>query len=300
MTHLLLGLTVVALAAGVLAALRIREERRIAELGRSLEAGSPPGVARDGGGGDAPDAAEVMPSDGPGFDPGELEGLPEPARRHLRNVLAPGTPPASSVRLRLTGSIRLERGGAPLPMESEEVLAPRRGFAWTARARTGPVTVRGFDAFADGEGESRWWLAGLVPVARADGPGVSRSAAGRLAGESALFVPSVLLPSRGARWEAVDEGTARVRPGAGLRETELMLDVHDDGRLTKMSFLRWNADPSNGPVGRLPFVVDGLGAERTFDGRTIPARFRAGWRLGEPEAFPFFSAEISAAQYRCP
>lgn len=51
-------------------------------------------------------------------------------------------------------------------------------------------------------------------------------------------------------------------------------------------------------MGHLPFVSDAFGDERTFDGHTIPTRFRAGWRLGEEGEFPFFFARIAAAEYR--
>jgi hypothetical protein len=44
-------------------------------------------------------------------------------------------------------------------------------------------------------------------------------------------------------------------------------------------------------------VVDRFGEERTIDGVTLPTRFRAGWRLGEPDAFPFFEARLDANRF---
>jgi hypothetical protein len=47
---------------------------------------------------------------GPGrFDPAELDGLPEPVRRHLGLAIAPGTPLHTSARLRMRGSIKVGR-----------------------------------------------------------------------------------------------------------------------------------------------------------------------------------------------
>lgn len=275
MSPAFLGLAlVVLLATGGLLVQRIREERRVGALADVLETGDATGR----------------------FDPGMVADLPEPARRYLLHALEPGAHLASTVRLTLPGSMRMTRDGEPLPMESEEILAAGRGYVWTARMRKGPLTIRGFDAYADGEGEMRWWVAGLVPVVGADGEEVSRSAAGRLAGESALFLPSTLLPSRGARWEAVDPSTVRVRVDAGGEEVELTLELNGDGSLRRLSYPRWNADPKNGPVGYLPFVSDEFGEERTFAGHRLPTRFRAGWRLGEEE-FPFFYVRGAEAAF---
>lgn len=267
---------VLLLALGALFLLRKREERRVVELGHAL----------------------ATANGGERFDPGMVEELPEPARRYLLHVLEPGAPLASSVRLSLPGSVRMSRRGDPLPLQSEETLAAGRGYVWTARMKTGPVTIRGFDAYADGEGEMRWWLAGLLPVVRKDGQDVSRSAAGRLAGGSALFLPSTLLPSRGADWDAVDDTTVRVRIPVRGEAYEITLEVDPEGRLTRMSYPRWNSDPNNGPVGHLPFVSDRFGDECTFDGHTLPTRFRAGWRLGEEDEFPFFFVRGAEAVYR--
>lgn len=279
MLPLLFGVTALLIVVGLAASLvlRLSAERRIEEVGREL--------AREG------DAASR-------FDASLVTDVPEPGRRHLLHALEPGTPLTSSVRLDLPGSVRMSREGDPLPMESKEILAAGRGYVWAARMKKGPLTIRGFDAFADGRAEMRWWLAGVVPVVRADGEDVARSAAGRLAGASALFLPSTLLPSRGARWEAVDESTARVRLSVARETVELTLEVNPDGSLRRLSYPRWNSDPKNGPVGYLPFVTDRFAEERTFDGHTFPTEFRAGWRLGEEEEFPFFFARVAEAEYR--
>jgi hypothetical protein len=230
------------------------------------------------------------------FRPDMVAGLPEPARRYLVHAIAPGTPLASSVELVLSGTIRLTPDGSPLPTSSRETLAPPRGFVWSARTRMGPVPVSGFDQYVDERGEMRWWAAGLIPVVRARGADVSRSAAGRLAGE-AIFVPSVLL-TQGTGWEALDDHRARVHLSVAGEDVAITLEMDEQGRLLRSEFPRWNGDPRNGPVGYLTFVSDGFEAERTFGGVTIPTRFRAGWRLGEPGAFPFFHATIEDASYR--
>lgn len=231
------------------------------------------------------------------FQPDMVEGLPEPARRYLMHAIQPGAPLATSVRLVLNGSIRIARNSDPMAMESEELLAPPRGYVWKARVRKGLIRIRGFDAYEKGSGEMRWWLARVVPIVRASGEGLARSAEGRLLGES-IFMPSSLLPLRGARWEAVNESMVRVRVRGQLEEVVLTLEVDPLGRLLRLTFPRWNNDPKNGSVGYLPFVCEEFAAERSFDGYTIPTRFQSGWRLGEEGELPFFFATIENAQFR--
>lgn len=232
------------------------------------------------------------------FDPAMVADLPGPARRYLLHAIDPGTRLSSSVRLTISGSIRMSRGGDLLSMESEELLTAERGYVWRARIEMGALPIRGHDLYVDGEGRMRWWLAGLIPVVRADGPEVSRSAAGRLVAETALFLPAMLLPGRGARWEAVDTSTATVRLEAGGEKADITMVVDRAGRLQRLTVPRWNADPEVGPVGYLPFASDEFEGERTFGGYTLPTGFRAGWSLGEDGEFPFFYPNLEEADYR--
>jgi hypothetical protein len=267
----------VAAAGGVLAlwAARVRQEHALQPLWDELRA---PASAADA------------------FDPEMVDGLPEPARRYLRRAIAPETPLARSVRLTMHGTLRLSPGGDALPMRAEQVLAPPAGFIWRARGGRGVMRFRGFDLYGRGEGGMRWWMLGLLPIVRAGGADVSRSAAGRLGGE-AIFIPSALLPGRGAAWQAVDDGTARVRLTVDGEPVATTLRIDADGRLRHASLLRWRDDAGSGAPGYVRFDVE-LSGERTFGGYTVPAHMRAGWRLGEPDEFPFFDATVDTAEYR--
>jgi hypothetical protein len=229
------------------------------------------------------------------FDAGMVAGLPDPAQRYFRHAIAPGTPLAASVMLRMHGSITLREGSDPLPMKAVQVLAPPRGFIWRADVGRGLMRIHGFDRYGGARGEMRWWLLGLVPVVSQDGTDVARSAAGRLAGEGAL-IPSSLLPGRGAEWEAVDDSTARVTLEVDGEHVRFAILVAGDGRLRRVTIDRWNGDPANGDVGYLPFVVDFGDEQRTFGGYTIPARLQAGWSR-DGVLRPFFMAELDHAAY---
>jgi hypothetical protein len=214
-------------------------------------------------------------------------GLPEPARRWLRHALAPGTPLRPSVELTMRGRIRI---GAWRPFTARQVLAPPHGFIWAARARVSGLPVTGFDRLSSGSGQLRWRLGGLVPVLSASGPDVTRSAAGRLAGETVL-APTTALAATWTPGSDADSAVLTWAVGGGDESAEL--HVGPDGRLLGVTMQRWG-NPDGEPFGRYPFGV-AVEAEATFAGVTIPSVFRAGWWWGteRQDTGEFFRAEIT-------
>ncbi|SDO30855.1 DUF6544 family protein [Geodermatophilus sp. DSM 45219] len=226
------------------------------------------------------------------FDPSMVARLPEPARRWLVHAIAPGTPLWQTVELSMRGEIRL---GAWRPFVARQVLAPPRGFVWAATARFLGIPVTGFDRLSSGSGQMRWRLGGLVPVVSATGPDVTRSAAGRLAGEMVL-VPTTF---RAATWTpGSDEDRVVVTWRIDGRDESAELQVGQDGRLLGIVVQRWG-NPGGAPFGRYPFGV-AIEAEQTFTGVTVGSVLRAGWWWGtarQPEG-EFFRARITGATFR--
>jgi hypothetical protein len=222
------------------------------------------------------------------FSDAELDGLPEPVQRHLAAAIAPGTPLATSARLRMRGSIKVARW---LPFRAHQVLSPHHGFVWAARVAGG--VIAGADRYVAGAGGMDWKLAGLVTVAHADGRDVSRSAAGRAAAEG-MWVPTALLPRFGVRWEAREPG--EVRASYRIRDipVELRYRLDGDGRIVSFVFDRWGDPDDSGTFTWHPFGGEITGY-RTFDGVTIPSAGRVGWRFGTERwpASEFFRYEIT-------
>lgn len=225
------------------------------------------------------------------FDPGMLEGLPEPARRYLAHAIGEGTPLASAVRLSMRGTLRLK---AWKTFSAEEVIRGGRGFFWRAAVRPG---IRGYDALVDGEAAVRWKLFGLIPVLSASGPDILRSAAGRYLAE-AVWLPTLLLPQHGARWEPLDDGRAAVVLEAFGERARLELSMDESGRLRDLRLQRWGKPPG-GSQGRYAFggIVE---EERRFDGFTIPVRMRIGWHFGTDRwsEGEFFRVGVEGASFR--
>ncbi len=208
------------------------------------------------------------------FSPAATADLPEPVRRWLLHSVADGTPLARAVRLRTHGEIFLGRWAA---FTAEQRLSVGGGFVWAARARPFGLPVHGFDRWTRGTGEMRWRLFGAVPVASADGEDISRSAAGRHAGELLVALPTAALAPE-VRWRALgaDRAVATVAGMAGPHE--VTITVGPDGVLTDLVMRRWGP-LGRGSYGELPFGAS-LHGEVAAGGIRIPRRITAGYHYG--------------------
>jgi hypothetical protein len=228
------------------------------------------------------------------FDPGRLAALPEPARRYLQHAMAPGTPLASAVRLRMHGQIKLKRWFA---FSAEQVICWSRGFIWQAAVRMGALTIRGSDRYVDGYGAMRWKFFGLLPFITASGPDITRSAAGRVNLECA-WLPSVLCRDD-ISWSVPEPSHIRASFKAHGEMADVDLAIDETGAPKTLSTARWG-NPE-GTAFRYASFGGFAGKEATFGGYTVPASLRAGWHFGtdrfEREG-EFFRATIDSAEYK--
>lgn len=228
------------------------------------------------------------------FDSAQLAALPEPARRYISHAIAPGTPLASAVRLRMHGEIKLKRW---YPFSAEQVICWSRGFIWQAAVRMGALAIRGSDRYVDGQGAMHWKLFGLVPFITASGPDITRSAAGRVNMECA-WLPSVLC-REDVSWSASDPSHIRISFAARGENAAIDLTIDESGAPKSISMPRWG----NPERAEFRYATFGgfLEKEATFSGYTIPTRLRMGWHFGT-ERFEtegeFFRAAIDSAAYR--
>ena len=159
------------------------------------------------------------------------------------------------------------------------------------------LPVTGYDRFVDAAGEMRWKLLGVIPIIRASGPDITKSAAGRFAAET-VWLPSLLLSSD-AKWASGGPNLARVSLNVSGHAAELEFVMDGSGRLRSMAMHRWG-NPEGGEFDRASFgalVED----ESTFGGYKIPTRLRIGWYFGT-ERFEtegeFFRCTIDEATFR--
>ncbi len=216
---------------------------------------------------------DSAPPDGPSFDPGSLAALPEPVRRYLTHAIAPGTPLASAVRLRMHGEFRMKGWW---PFTAEQVIRWDGEMLWRATISMHGLPVTGFDCVSSGKGAMQWKLFGIFPVATASGPDVTRSAIGRIVGET-VWLPS-LLRHEDVTWTSPDPSHVCAAFSLLNEKTNLFLTVGETGRLEQVRYKRWG-----NPEGHAFHYADFGGVieqESTFNGYTLPTRMRVGWHFG--------------------
>jgi hypothetical protein len=205
----------------------------------------------------------------------------------LGAAIEPGTAFATAARLRMRGHIKLNRW---LPFRATQVIAPGVGFVWRARVAG---LIRGYDRAIDSRSDMHWKLGGLITVAEGSGADVTRSAAGREAGE-AMWLPTALLPRFGLEWSATDDCHAVARIPTVSEAIDVRYEIDSLGHVRSVALPRWGDPDNNGQ-----FAVHAFGGpmseHETFDGVTIPTRGAVGWHFGEPgwEAGEFFRFHIT-------
>lgn len=235
------------------------------------------------------------------FDYSMAAALPDPAQRFFRFAIAPGTPLHTVAEITMEGEFSLGNKKEPnyMPMRAEQVLAAPHGFLWKVRAGDS-IWFTGSDGAVCGESWSRFWLLGILPVARAGKTADHlRAAFGRYAAEAVFWTPAALLPGDNVRWEAIDNSSCRaILTHIGL-EQAVDLTVDDEGRPVKVVFQRWsNANPEK--AFRFQPFGGYLSDFKEFSGFRLPTRVEAGNFFETDDYFPFFKAAVTAVRFPAP
>lgn len=235
----------------------------------------------------------------PVFDPAMVADMPEVAQRYFARAILPGTPLHRVVRLEMTGSFIMN--GTDLPMTARQILAPpAQGFVWQADMGAGLMRFGGSDGYSRAAGhEESWtkfWLHGLIPLARVGGTGDhARAAATRLMMES-IWAPASLLPQFGADWVQTGADSAEIRfaDAPHLAPLQITFDALGDP-VTAVS-QRWtDANPER--TYRLQPFGGRILETGLHQGFRIPVRVEMGNMFGTPDYAPFFLASITRAAF---
>ncbi len=272
-----------ALAIAALAGWRLADDAATARAWRDLAASAPaqPGV----------------------FDPTQVDGLPDPARRFFLFAIRPGARLSTVAEITMGGELSLGTRDAPgyQPMQAKQILAAPAGFVWKVRAGSGAMRMSGSDGMAGGSSWTRFRLLGLVPVARAGGDADHlRSSFGRAVAEAMFWAPAALLPRPGAvAWDALDADTARATVTHGELRQQVIVRVDAAGRPLWVSLPRWsNANPDHA-WREQPF--GGRVADfREVDGFRVPFTVEGGNFFGTDAFFPFYKARVQALRFPAP
>ena len=239
--------------------------------------------------------AVSQPAQPPTFTADMIAHLPEPARRYFLYTIKPGTPLSSVASITMVGRFGMGNRDKPnyLDFTATQVLAMPAGFVWKMRARRGLMRLSG----SDSQGWTRFWLMGLLPIARLGGnPDHTRSAFGRYVAEAVFWTPAAVLPCPGIVWEGLESDRARVTVKYRGLSQSVDLTVGADGQPTQVCFERWsNANPEK--QHRLQPFGGYLSEFRYFGGFRLPTHVEAGNHFATDQYFPFFVADVTAVEF---
>ena len=239
--------------------------------------------------------ASVQPARPACFDPAMIADLPEPARRYFLYTIEPGTTLYTVANITMAGRFGMGTKAKPnyLDMTANQTLAMPDGFVWKMHARRGPMCLSG----ADSECWTRFWLMGLLPVARMGGdPDHTRSAFGRYVAEAVFWTPAAVLPGPGVDWKWVDNDCARLTVNHQGLSQSVDVTVAPDGQPIQVCFERWsNANPDK--QHRLQPFGGHLSTFRVFAGFRLPTHVEAGNGFGTDQYFPFFVVDVTDVDF---
>lgn len=272
-------LVLLILATGAIAAflilllVRVRYDRLVNEIWRSLQSQPTNAV----------------------FTPDMVADLDRPVRRYFLHAIAPGTPIAAYVELKMNGSFRLKPDADWLPMSASQIISLAPGFVWKASVGKATMSFSGADLYSRGKGRMKFSLWGLVPLVDAQDKNIVRSAAGRLGAEY-IWLPSALLPQHGVTWQAIADNIIQADFKIDNQPITLTLTIDAGGKLLTISLPRWGDKTEDGNWQYIPFGGE-VKAEKTFDGYTVPAKMSVGWWFGTDKYCEFFQSSIERAKF---
>ncbi|QPZ91733.1 DUF6544 family protein [Thioclava electrotropha] len=236
-----------------------------------------------------------QPTDPPRFSADMVADLPEPARRFFTFAIAEGTPLYTVARLEMQGRFGMGDKSAPgyMPMRATQVLAAPHGFVWAMSGGASGMRLSGSDSAK----WTRFWIAGLAPVARFGGSADhKRSAFGRYVAEAVFWAPAAVLPGPNVTWEPVSANIARMTMRHDGLEQAVDLTVAEDGRPEQVRFQRWsNANPQK--RHRLQPFGGYLSEFRDLEGFRLPTHVEAGNDFESEAYFPFYIADVTDIRF---
>lgn len=215
----------------------------------------------------------AMPADGVN-KAALLRQYPEPVARFFRYHLPEGFPEHSFAKVPMKGIIKLVNWAN---FRSTLYSQPFKGFLWQANVKMGILPIAGYDYFLTDQGAMKWTTFGVIPVMKAGGPDVSRSAEGRARME-ALFAPHLLIHPK-ISWEVISENEISATWKIHQEEQPMHLIIGNDGALKEAFIQRWGNPGGVKKFGYHTFGVK-IQAEMKYKGTVIPAKGNAGWWFG--------------------
>lgn len=222
------------------------------------------------------------------------DGLPEPVRRYLRYAIREGASAIRTVRLKHDGFFRTTPEQRWFPIEGEQYFTVARpGFVWNASIRPAPlVWIEARDRLVSGRGNMLVKLVSTFSIADAVGPEIDQGSRLRWLAECAWFPYAFV--GVDVQWEQIDAHSARARLRCDGLPVGALVEVDDEGKLTKLRADRYR-DVGGGRSVLTPWTGRYFDY-REYNGFRVPSSVEAGWEL-EKELFLYVRFRVTVLEY---
>lgn len=161
----------------------------------------------------------------------DMEGLPEPVQKWLKNSQIIGKERIFTVRLKQKGVIRTEEGQPWMPAEAEQYFTiDEPGFIWKTKVRMNSLLyLVGRDKYYEGKGNMLIKFKALMSVVDARGKEIDQGTMLRYLGETVWFPTAAL--SNYIKWESIDSDSARANMSYGRVTVSAVFKFNENGEV---------------------------------------------------------------------
>lgn len=233
------------------------------------------------------------------YDPQMVADLPDVAQRYFNFTFRAGAALKQNLRLKMDGQLGLGDSKQPnyFPFRASQIIVPERGFTWQLHSKGLPMVISGSDMMWEKNSWTRFWLYGVIPVARMSGSEDHfKSAEGRLLVELAAWSPAALLPQNGVIWTQEGEDIARAWITTSTGQHWVDIHLNAAGAPTAYVIARWSNVNPDGIYRQQPFGGTPLKFIEV-DGVTIAQQVDVGNHFGTADYFPFFRATLTDIEF---
>jgi hypothetical protein len=240
--------------------------------------------------------------DGPVLTERDLESLPAPVARYVRQSGAVDKPYVGAFRAVIHGRIRSAAGKPWMEFTGEQVNTygpwPERFFTMDATMAHLPVDV--LHVFAGETATMRVKLCSLLPMVNSTGPELTRAETVTLLNDLCVLAPGALAAARIA-WSPVDDHRTRATFTRGEHTVTADLVFNKQDQLVDFSSDDRYAGSPDGKTFRQQRWSTPLHNYQTFHGRTISASGLGCWHTPQPKGqFTYLEFEVDDITYHGP
>jgi hypothetical protein len=244
-------------------------------------------------------AASATGPDGLVLTERDLDGLPAPVARYVRQSGAVGKPRVSSFQAQIHGRIRAGADQPWMVFTGEQVntygTRPARLFKMDATKGHLPVDV--LHVFAEDAAAMRVKLCSLLPLVNASGPELTRAETVTVLNDLCVLAPAALV-TMPLNWLPMDEHRVQVTFTQGEHTVTAVLLFDEQDRLVDFISDDRCAASADGKTFRRQRWSTPLCNYRDFHGRTISASGLGCWHAPEPVGrFAYLEFEVDDIIY---